>query len=157
MPAVEQERLTEVLTRVLETMVFVLPGPDVDRVDAPVEKTMRACAIIRFTGEFNGKVMLTVPANILPDLLRDMLGEDVDALHSSKQMCDALGELANVMCGNLLIEVVGGKPVFDLKRADVSLHTDPEVLLEGDTVLGSVRVALEAGWAELAVALDGTS
>ena len=156
MLAVEQEKLTEVLTRVLQGMAFVMPGPDVDRDGTSPEKTMRACAVTRFTGEFNGKVMLTVPADMLPDLLKDMLGEDEDERHSSKQMCDALGELANVMCGNLLAEIVDTKLVFDLERAEVSLHSDPEVLLEGDTVLGSTRVTLAAGSAELAVALDAT-
>ncbi len=157
MLVIEQEKLTEVLTRVLETMAFAVRSPDVDRDGAPSEKTMRVCAVIKFTGEFNGKVMLTVPAEMLPDLVKDMLGEDEDALYSSKQMCDALSELANVMCGNLLAEIVGTETVFDLEQTEVNLHTDPEVLLAGDTVLGSSRVALKAGWAELAVALDATS
>jgi len=67
---------------------------------------------VDFRGPFSGRLILAVSGGILPGIVANMLGEDEAA--SAGSQSDALGELANVICGNVLPLVAGDRLTFDL-------------------------------------------
>lgn len=78
-----------------------VPGDGVDGVVA-----------VAFEGEARGGVLLQLSGGILPAMAGNMLGLDEPASPSDQR--DALGEAANVICGNVLPRVAGVTAVFSL-------------------------------------------
>lgn len=101
---------------------------------------------VGFRGPCRGSLGLSLDRGLLPRLAANMLGvegEPSDALQG-----DALGEVANVICGNVLPTVAGARAVFDLDRA---------VPWSGGTPPGALKVRLdvEEGWAEVWLRVEG--
>jgi CheY-specific phosphatase CheX len=79
--------------------LFAEPGAPV-----PNETTDAApppfVATVAFTGAHDGAFSIEFPARLLPVLATNVLGEE--ELPSEEMQRDALGELANIICGNVL-------------------------------------------------------
>jgi CheY-specific phosphatase CheX len=143
---VSEQTLTDVAQHVLETMAFafVVPGADDEVVPAPVLRVA-----VDFEGPFDGTLLLTVPEPVLAELIVNMLGQDDPAAEPyphARQ--DALGELANVMCGNLVQKLAGPEPTFRLHPPH--LVDEPPTGWPVDATT-TVRVPLEEGYVELAL------
>ena len=61
-----------------------------------------------------------MPAEMCPELAANVLGLDEDDEKVEEKARDALKELLNVSCGNILTELAGTEPVFDLSVPIVS-------------------------------------
>jgi len=57
---------------------------------------------VDFTGRFTGGMELALSASVLAELAANMLGAEEGTTLSADEQRDALRELANVVCGNLL-------------------------------------------------------
>ena len=109
------ELLGQVGGEVLESLAFLLPvesGP-------PSSDAASMTAQVAFHGPFDGLVRVRVPRDMLAELASNMLGLEAGEAASGEQQADALGELANVICGNLLPKVAGAEAVFDVAPAQV--------------------------------------
>lgn len=91
-----------------EGLAFVFPSPELldDQRQAPFE----AAVAIEFEGTFGGQLTLAVSGGVLPAIVSNMLGADLGSDPTARK--DALGELANVICGNVLTHVAGGDKSF---------------------------------------------
>ena len=101
---------------------------------------------VGFRGPRTGRLRLELSVDTLPLLAANMLGME-DPPSEALQM-DALGEVANVVCGNVLPVVHGPRAVFDLEcpRAAGPLPAD---------VTGSrALLLLDVGWVEARLFLD---
>ena len=150
---ITEDILMQVAADVLESMAFAVVLPISDEGtggDSPIT----ACAMVLFGGTFSGKVVLTVPNMVVPDLVKDMLDEEDPRGSTREAQYDALGELANVMCGNLLRVVAGPEPVFDLEAPTIIAAFDSPGTHGLENLQASVRIGLEHGWAELGIILD---
>jgi CheY-specific phosphatase CheX len=114
-----------------------------------------AAVCVRFQGPFHGALQVQLYGQVLPIVAANMLGEE--AAPTRSQQLDALGEIANIICGNLLPQIAGAHEVFQLDA--------PQVVDAADTpaspsmaCLTSVQLGLEQGrvdlglWVEQAVA-----
>lgn len=97
----------------LEQMAFLLGGAPDDR-SAPAA----AQAVVAFEGPLHGSLALVLHGDLLPSLAANMLGTDDVPAESLQQ--DALGELANVICGNVLPRIGGPAATFRLARPRVT-------------------------------------
>jgi len=105
-------------------------------------------AAVDFRGPFGGRLELAVSEAMLPIVAASMLGQ-LDPPPPDEQR-DALRELANVICGNLLPEIAGAEPVFllDAPRIDAGpapapLAAEAEVPFEEGRA--TVRLFVEPG------------
>jgi hypothetical protein len=90
-----------------EEMAFAVP------LDGPGEPSgPTVSSQVAFSGPCAGRVVLTVEKAMLPELTANMLGVDEPASLAEQE--DALGELTNVLCGNLLPVIAGDQHVFIL-------------------------------------------
>jgi hypothetical protein len=110
---------------------------------------LAAGARVHFDGPWSGSVVLRVSDDVLDAAAANMLGHDAPPAEPLRR--DALGELANVLCGNLLPMVAGPKAVFQL-RSPRWLGADAD-----DDHRARTRVAatldVESGCAEVTICL----
>ncbi len=140
--------LYEVAEATFGSMAFLLSMPDTED-EIGSGQTTTVC--VSFSGPFSGELNMTVSAEMLSELAGNMLGLDPgeDAQHD--QQVDALKELLNVICGNLLPEIAGVEAVFDV--------ASPQIVLQGETPSqvdqkASVKLCLDSGMAELTLYTD---
>jgi chemotaxis protein CheY-P-specific phosphatase CheC len=103
----------------LETSAFLFPMLPDPTADEPLPAF--ATAEVTFEGACHGRLIVRCAAELLPMLAANMLGED--AAPAAAVQRDALGEIANVICGNVLPALEPGR------RARLS---PPVVTLEGE-------------------------
>lgn len=94
--------------------------PDADLTPEQEAAALDVAVAVEFRGPMTGRLVLRASESILPAVAANMLGEE-----ESKQaplQRDALGELANVICGNVLPVIGGAEAVFYL--AAPQIYTD---------------------------------
>jgi chemotaxis protein CheY-P-specific phosphatase CheC len=112
-------------------------------------------ASVDFSGPFTGALFIAGPKEMLPELAANMLGfEEGAEPPSAAVQNDALQELLNVICGNLLPEIAGAEAVFKvhapkLHEEDIIPETFQDLPPAGRTELYS-----EYGKLELTLFLD---
>jgi CheY-specific phosphatase CheX len=145
---VAPEALRSVARKVLETTAFAIVMPEEE--SGPAAGPMLR-ATVRFDGPAAGCFALAIPESVMPALANNMLGRDETEPCSSQEIADALGELANIMCGNALFHVAGPAAVFDLAPPEVASAAEGVRTTPGGT---SVIMPLANGFAEVSCVLE---
>lgn len=145
-----EKELYRAAARTFEDLSFMLPMPQDD--DQQQEASFDIVASVAFDGPISGGLMVGVPRDLLPVLAANMLGED--AAVSEVQQLDALAEVANVTCGNLLPAIAGDAAVFDFEAPQVFEST---LLAKSRPPTAQVSVVLDEGWAKLMLFIDQTT
>lgn len=104
-----------------------LPDPDI-------------AATMQFHGPFSGQLTLRVNSSLLPVLIQNMLGELEESDSPDAKAKDALCEVLNMICGNLLTNWQGEDAEFNL--------SPPEIV--------STETVLPAPQASVVFSLEGT-
>jgi len=111
-----KETLQRVAEEQFEQLAFMFPVSAEELPDGP--PNFAAHAKVGFSGPSAGRVLLAAEGQILPPLAANMLGLD-EGEPSEAEQTDALKELLNVICGNLLPEIAGAEAVFDVQAPEV--------------------------------------
>jgi CheY-specific phosphatase CheX len=146
------EILAKVAAQTLENLAFILVVTE-DQAAPAAGPAVRAAASVRFEGPLSGQLVVTVDQAVLPPLASNMLGLDASAEATVVEQSDALKELANVICGNLLPEIAGHEAVFTVR---------PPILIDAESAASAsdpptstARLTLDAGTAHLALYVFG--
>lgn len=81
-------------------------------------------ASVKFNGFFEGAFSVRANDAIVQELTNNMLGKDDSCPSSENERRDAFGELCNIICGNVLAEIAGADPVFNLMAPEISRKTN---------------------------------
>ena len=109
---------------------------------------LAATVSVAFRGAGQGRLVVGVTAGILPSLAENMLG--AVAAPDAQLQRDALGELANVVTGNVLPMINGAEAVYRLD-APVPAGAAPFLAVDGETQLAFTRLQMDEGEALLAL------
>jgi CheY-specific phosphatase CheX len=139
-----QTSLFKVGLRVFEDLGFMLPTAELNSEQS--NAAFQAGVSIGFFGPINGTLVLQLNGDILPILAANMLGEDEPP--PLLQQHDALKELANVICGNLVPLISGTEAVFDLGEPQIR-NVRFEIDTESPAAAAQQSIGLENGNAEL--------
>ena len=137
-------------TATFEALGLVLPDaePSAEPLAAPLARGVR----VTFAGPLGGAVTVRVSDDVAATLAANMLGVDVvdggDPLVRDALVRDALGEMANVICGNVLPELAGRAAVFHLGAPQALAGDDPHA------PAAAVTLGVDAGRAEVALFVD---
>ena len=104
--------MADTLTEVLEGMAFTF-AESPEEEELATNETEFIHATIEFRGPVSGMLGLAVPSSLCTELTAGVLGEDPGEMTSPANLCDTLGELLNVTCGNFTTALCGDQPVFD--------------------------------------------
>ena len=138
---------SEALRRAAEdtfaNLAFMFPAGEAGEGQGEVS-AWRAVAL-SFTGPLNGKLAMKVSDDLPVPIAANMLGLD-DETPTAEQQADALRELLNVICGNMLPILAGSEEVFDVGAPAI-------VDAAGFEIQDPIRLWLEGGVAELSLVL----
>ncbi len=132
-----------------EELCFLFPEIDTDVEQNQV--SVDAAVRVAFRGPFNGSLLLKLYGGLLPSLAANMLGED--EAPSEDQQVDALREVANVICGNVLPRIAGAQEVFHLSPPELVGDNAPAES-ETDPLIADVQLAIEQGHVDLLLFAD---
>ena len=148
MSAAVDGRLAEVTIDTLEKLAFLFASP----VEAPpeVEESNLATVRVEFTGAFAGGMEMSLSGPVLSELAANMLGAmEGEALTPDEQQ-DALKELVNVICGNLLPAIGGDNAEFNIHAPQAVPKDRPA----WEDCAASCCLSLENGICRVRVRLD---
>ncbi len=106
-----QDALSKVMFMTFEELGFVFPEAEMTMEQANAEAEI--AIETDFYGPFEGKVILQICGGLVEAISTNMLASDAPPAPHLQQ--DAMRELTNVVCGNLLPLIAGSKEVFHLK------------------------------------------
>jgi chemotaxis protein CheY-P-specific phosphatase CheC len=115
-----REKISESFCDVLEKMAFMF-GELIGTDDLPPAGDKYYRTHMSFKGAMNGSLAMAVPEQMCAEVAANVLGVDLDSEMADEQSCDALKELLNVACGNILIAIAGEEPLFDLQPPEIEL------------------------------------
>ena len=142
-----QQALYRAATLTFEELGFLFAAPEL--VDEQKDLTTEEITAVNFRGSsVAGNLVLKTNTDLLSVLAANMLGDD-EPLAKEMQR-DALGEIANVICGNALPEIFGKQEVFRLD-APQHVYSQPDV-----APAAAVRVNLDEGCADVLLYLNNS-
>lgn len=133
-----ETKLYEAATLTFEELGFLLPTPEID--EQQLNAQFEAAVSVNFEGPFSGKLLVRVCGGLLPIIATNMLGEE-DVPSKSLQY-DALGEIANVICGNMLPKIAGSDHIFHVSAPEIVDDIDIPPVAEAQVGLGIGRADL---------------
>ena len=144
--------LYDAAAMVFEELGFMLTNPELE--DQQIVLPVQAAVMVSFHGPLEGALLITVFGDLLPTLTANMLGEDDT---TERQQWDALGEIANVICGNLLPAIAGLKAVFKLAPpvARSGAWQDGAQAWAPEQEVAQAQVGLEDGRADVILLING--
>lgn len=129
-------------------LVFSSDECNEEQQNAPVE----AMVEVSFQGPHCGRLMVTVCGGLLPGIVLNMLGDDEEP--SQEQLEDALKEIANVICGNMLPSLDGPGAEYRIESPQV-IDGLPDKHGAETSLVAKTQVGLDEGRAEIALFLIG--
>jgi len=112
-----KETLYSVAEEVLEKLAFIFSFPEEER--EPMNYSDALIARVSFTGPFRGTLTMAVSTEVIPEIAGNMLGLEDNLDATTEQQYDALKELINVICGNLLPAIAGKQTVFNVEAPNI--------------------------------------
>jgi CheY-specific phosphatase CheX len=132
--------LRDVFFQILEDLAFMF-AEEPDDEDLFETGAPYVTVSMPYNGPSTGTVSLSVPEVICPEIAANVLGLDPDNEIITAIPHDALKELLNVICGNLLTKMAGEEPVFDLSVPEVHpLDTEGWNAMRGEPTTESFAV-----------------
>ncbi len=148
------EVLTQVAEQVFESLVFMFPLDEEEQAPGGREPCAEVTVRVSFSGPFSGCLLVAVPTEMLPALSTNMLGMDYEGPARPDHEDDALKELANVVCGNLLPVIAGPQAVFQVYAPDFVAGGLAAETAGGRTPAATTHLILNEGEANLALFID---
>ncbi len=128
-----QQTLESVVEETFEALAFMFPDGR-DEPPPPIESCPTVS--VAFTGPFEGELHLAVSPDMFGALAANMLGLEEGESPSENQKVDALKEMANVICGNLLPVISSPREVFDVH--------EPRIMAKASVTPGESAASMEA-------------
>ena len=147
-----KKSLMEAAVQTFEDLGMMLLNEELTDDQKEVKK--EASVMVTFSGPFSGRLEITVFGEITEKLARNISGSE--ELSSDILPLDALGEIANVICGNVLPKIANVRDIFHLTSPaplnSEQTDQDAEMVMIADSHLG-----LEDGRAEIKLLIDETA
>jgi chemotaxis protein CheY-P-specific phosphatase CheC len=143
-----KEIIYHVLEEILENLSFLFFSPEDTRDTMDYETAV--AAKISFTGLFSGTLALALSHQVLPEITRNMLGVEEEIIFVPQQH-DAVKELLNVICGNVLPAIAGKREIFFIGVPDIispeemmssALRCPPTSMIKGELDNGQIDLFL---------------
>ena len=139
--------LAQITEDTFASMAFVLPVSE-EECQETVDTT-KVAAHVAFSGPLTGSLELRVSRSMLPTLAANMLGLENPRLASPAQQQDALKEISNVICGNLLPRLTSPTDVFSMHEPRFVENSDAAAIPAGSELEVHAHICLDCGRAEV--------
>lgn len=92
-----EKALEEATISTFEDICFMYPVPELKEIQKNLK--LEAAAEVRYRGEFTGKLLIETRGGLFSAIAANILSNDSPG---SGQKKDALGEIGNIICGNIV-------------------------------------------------------
>jgi len=135
-----------------EDICFIYQVPELK--DAQKNMELEAAAEVKYRGDLTGKLLIETRGGLSMAIAANMLSNDVP---SAQQKKDALGEIANIICGNVVPSLGRGKLEYKIESPR-PLNKD-ELLKEEKqgNPLAEITFNFNEGRADIKFFVDGYS
>jgi CheY-specific phosphatase CheX len=138
--------------RTFEDTCFMYVAPEMEEVqkNMPIE----AASQVQYRGDFTGRLLIETRGGLLSAIAANMLSNDDT---SAQQKKDALGEVANIICGNVVISL--GRSDRGYKIESPRFLSKEEMLKEEGqgSVVAKVTLNFNEGRADIKFFVDDHS
>jgi CheY-specific phosphatase CheX len=148
MPISLERELYRAAILTFEELSFMLPADTLDARQQAAKPSARAS--ISFAGPFAGNLVVTAYGDLLPMICANMLGQDTPP--AQNEQLDALREISNVVCGNLLPGLAGAEAIFHISPPAVVSPVGPA--FQGEKT-AEVEIGLQEGRFHFTLVLVG--
>ena len=128
MTELSQDTINSTFLEVVEQLTFMFGEPE-DKNDLDTEMVDFTLARMGYVGDLVGTLSVAVPSEITAEIAANILGLEAEDLTDQAMLDDALGEMLNVVCGHVIMALVGTEANFKLKSPEV-LKVDETMLVE---------------------------
>ncbi len=115
-----KEDLIEIAIKIFTDLGFLMPVSDENLYLFNTQPC--SMAFVDFTGHHDGRLYVIVTNSILPVVVKNILAED--RMPPTHLQLDALKEITNVICGNILPYLEGSNKIFRLKTPVIAEKID---------------------------------
>lgn len=147
-----QKSLMEAAVQTFEDLGMMLLNEELTDDQKEVKK--EASVMVTFSGPFSGRLEITVFGEVTEKLARNISGSE--ELSSDILSLDALGEIANVICGNVLPRIAGVREIFHL-TSPTPINSEPTDRDTKMVIIADSHLGLEDGRAEIKLLVDETA
>jgi CheY-specific phosphatase CheX len=141
--------LKEAAIRTFENICFMFVEPDLE--DTQKNLALEAAAEVKFQGNYSGKLIIESRGGLYLAMAINMLSNDHP---SSRQKKDALGEIANIICGNV-VPALGRKKEMGYKiKSPIFLKKSELLKEEKKKPLAEVTLNFNEGRADIKFLVD---
>lgn len=153
--------LARVAAETLEKLAFVFAYPDEPPRMGGGPEGCRPCnpdgsqASVGFRGPFRGELVMDICSADLLEVAANMLGLEPGDPIGSEERQDALKEVLNVVCGNLLPAIAGKTAVFDIDAPVIVGNGGTGHPNAGPLPCGAAKLSLEGGSCYLYLMIEG--
>jgi CheY-specific phosphatase CheX len=152
-PPIYQQILFDTARRILQEAAFAF-------IDQPAGGykpggAFMACSVA-FNGPFHGAMALAAGESLAATLAANMLGVDESDPDADQKKMDALGEILNMICGNVLPEIAGARAEFAITAPEPLTETQFENMLSrvSQRKLTTADIVVEGCDAHLALIVE---
>jgi CheY-specific phosphatase CheX len=147
------KQLAAVAEDTFASMAFIFPGEGQEAAGGDLSQSVTSR--VTFDGPFEGELVLTVSREMLGVLACNLLGmETLEEVPADRQL-DALKELLNVICGNLLPRIGTLEAVFNVSAPVIQGEQDASG--NARELAGQTDLLLECGRARLTLLLPDSA
>ena len=108
-----QSQVCSTFMEVVEKLTFMF-GEVVDKSEVDSPGMPFTLASMSFTGDVKGVLSVAVPTEMTAEIAANILGLDPEDVQPDEMMNDAFAEMLNVVCGHVIMALVGTGANFKL-------------------------------------------
>jgi CheY-specific phosphatase CheX len=140
---VQQKTLSDAISSVIEDLAMMT----VEQIENIEEFQPQLVGWIDFTGPVQGRLSIRCREALAQNLAANLLGTDPDDMETQADAWDALAELLNVICGNIVSSIYDSERCFALSTPQINIikPEDPDTKKDetkNDSTNREVRVTL---------------
>ncbi len=121
-----QETLNTTFLEVVEQLTFMF-GEAEDKDELDTEMVDFTLARMTFTGDMKGMLSVAVPTTVTAEIAANILGLEPEDISDKAMLDDALGEMLNVVCGHVIMAIMGTGANFKLAAPEVLAASEDEI------------------------------
>ena len=124
---ISQDKINSTFLDVVEQLTFMFGEPE-DKNELDTEAVEFTLAQMSFIGDLPGTLSVVVPTDIKAEIAANILGLEAEDLSDPAMLDDALGEMLNVVCGHVIMALVGTEANFKLNSPQVSVVDESQLV-----------------------------
>lgn len=149
MKAQIEKKLMDAAVKTFEETCFMYIMPELE--DIQDKLPIDAVAEIKYRGNFTGKLVIEIRGGLLDAIAVNMLGQEKPSL---QQKQDALGEIANIICGNVIPALSSQGGEYKIESPSIIRENQTQSNLLGEPLAHTV-LNLNQGRADLKFFVNG--